>query len=386
MADTAPTIDDRFDSTALSWRCWIALGLAAAGTVCAMRSRPEGPGWADVAGISLAIAGLILIASAIARTPRNIPVLLVGVGTALLAIAATYNGWDSAQLLFMVMAGVAVSAIVVVLMPSPARKAVASGLAVFHFLGVLSAITSPPPQSWLSNWAWVTLFRHHLVFCYTNNAYQFYSPEPGPASLLWFCVEMQDGSKTWYKMPRKPETHLDPLCVEFFRRLSMTEAVNQNMTIQSIGPDVLRDRLSLINQIPFHPEIPQAAQYRPPQPHVRRTFGSYVRHVVSTYGGAEQVRAVRVYRVLHRMLDARQFANGDNPFAEATYLPYFMGEYDAKGGLINPEDPLLFWLIPVVRKPPTVTPMTRPGMEPVDNYLLRHAGIDPFEERYGAAP
>lgn len=386
MADRLTATNGRIDATALDWRCWIALGLAVGGVVFCQSSHSESPGWTHVAGVSLAIAGLILVGSAIARTPRNISVLLFGAATALLAVPATYRGWDSAQLLFLVMAGVAVSAVIVVLLPSPAQKAVASGLAVFHFLGVLSAITSPPPQSWLSNWAWVTLFRHHLVFCYTNNAYQFYSPEPGPASLLWFCVEMQDGTKSWFKMPRKPETHLDPLSVEFFRRLSMTEAVNQNLTIQSIPSDVLRDRLSQINQIPLHPELPQSAQYRPPQTQVRRILGSYVRHVVSMYGGPEQVRAVRVYRVLHRMLDTIQFARGDNPFAEVTYLPYFLGEFDTKGSMINPEDPLLFWLIPIVRKPPTITPMTRPGTEAVDNYLARHAGIDPFEDRYGAAP
>src|SRR5947209_7327911 len=81
------------------------------------------------------------------------------------------------------------AAALIVLLPRPWQRGLVTGFAVFHFLGVLSAITSPPPQSWLSLWAWVTLFRPHLIFCYTNNAYQFYSPEPGPACLLWFCVE-----------------------------------------------------------------------------------------------------------------------------------------------------------------------------------------------------
>src|SRR5262249_9597554 len=140
-----------------------------------------------------------------------------------------------------VLAVVGAVAALVVALPRPFQLAAVSALVVFHFLGEVSAITSPPPQSWLSLWAWVTVFRPHLVFCYTNNAYQFYSPEPGPACLLWFCVELKTGEKVWYKVPRKPETSLDPMSVEYFRRLSITEAANQNMMMIA-PPEIARER------------------------------------------------------------------------------------------------------------------------------------------------
>jgi hypothetical protein len=387
MAESIPQVDRRFDRSALTLPCWLAVGLAACGLAVSATGGGTEPGWPAVAAISLSIAGLILIGTAIARTPQNALVIAFGALTAILARLATHPSWDSAQLLFQVMAGVAVFAFVIVLLPRPLRQVAASVLIVFHFCGILSAITSPQPQSWLSHWSWVTLFRPHLVFCYTNNAYQFYSPDPGPASLLWFCVEYQDGEKTWYKSPRKPETHLDPLSVEFFRRLSMVDAINQNVSLPFVPTDIIQDRQQLISQYPIHPDYPLAQQYFVPQPMARRTLASYVRHIIFIHGGPEKVRSVKVYRVLHRMLDARQFAAGTNPFGETTYLPYYQGEYDGTGTQLNPNnDPLLFWLIPIIRKPAVVTPTTRPGMEAVDNYLTTHAGINPFDDRYGAAP
>lgn len=380
------SVNSPVNSLVLSRQSLVGLLVTGMGAALAAAAHPSAPDWSSVASMSAGIAGLILIGVDIAKSPRNKITLLIAVAASLLARAATHPEWDSAQLLFKVMAFVAAFAFVILLLPRPLQMVVASRLAVFHFFGVMSAITSPPPQSWLSHWAWVTLFRPHLVFCYTNNAYQFYSPQPGPASLLWFCIEMQDGTKTWFKQPRKPETRLDPLSVEFFRRLSMTEAVNQNQSISTISIDAISARRSVADWIPMYPGASDLVQFRPPQPHVRRTLATYVRHVFEMFGGPKQVKSVRVYRVLHTMLEPQQFANGDDPFAESTYWPYYFGEYSADGTIVEPNDPLLFWLIPIYRKPPTVTPTARTGMDSVHNYLKRHAGSDPFEDRYGGAP
>lgn len=384
MSNDQTPADVRFAAILPDLSCWIGLGLAAAGALISIGNHKASPEWPAVAAITLAIGGLFVIGTVIAQKPCHLLVLLVGCVTAILAVAATHQSWESARLLFMVMASVAGFASIVLCLPRPFRMAVISGLAVFHFLGVLSAITSPPPQSWISNWTWVTLFRPHLVFCYTNNAYQFYSPEPGPATLLWFCIEMKDGEKFWYKIPRKPETHLDPMSVEFFRRLSMTEAINQNQSLISVPADVLQDRLNVNSLIPVLPDVPAVAQYRPPQPHVRRIMSSYVRHLMNSPEFEGRVNFVRVYRVLHKMMNAKEFADGQNPFGESTYMPYYFGTYDAEGTLLDPDDPLLFWLIPIQRAPVTVTPMMRTGIEPVENYLKKHAGSDPFADRQGA--
>ncbi len=386
MAQASTQIDQRFDQSPLTWQLVLAPALAASGIAIGRIDSAVTPGWSAVVAISLAIAGLMLIGTMIAQRPRNLLMIAMGSATAVLARYAAHENWESVHLLFLVLASVAGVAIVVLLLPRQLRLAVVSFAAVFHFLGVLSAITSPPPQSWLSNWSWVTLFRPHLVFCYTNNAYQFYSPEPGPATLLWFCVDMKNGEKVWYKIPRKPETHLDPMSVEFFRRLSMTEAINQNATLQSVPAEVMQERLQMARIYPILSEASAVAQYRPPLQHVRRILASYVRHVMAMPEFRDQAISVRVYRVQHRMLSAQELADGRNPFGESTYLPYYFGNYDATGLQLEPDDPMLFWLLPIIRKPVTITPMTRPGVEAVENHLKVHAGSDPFEERYGANP
>ena len=77
---------------------------------------------------------------------------------------------------------------------SPTGQRIAFSLLVlYHFAGIFSAITSPPPTPWLTGQFWARVFRPHLEFSYVNNAYQFYSPQPGPAQVLWFCITGTDG-------------------------------------------------------------------------------------------------------------------------------------------------------------------------------------------------
>lgn len=342
----------------------------------------DSPSWGSVAAMAAIVAGLIVTGIGVAAKPRSIPGLLIAAFVSAAARWGTHDQWDSFHLLANVLAAVAVVAAIVLLLPRPLRRFVACGLALFHFCGVLASITSPAPQSWLSLWAWTNVFRPHLVFCYTNNAYQFYSPEPGPASLLWFCIEGHDGQRVWFKMPRKPETRLDPLAVQFFRRLSITESANQNYSLASVPQQSLERRYQSVPQFPFHPEVPQQHQFRLPQDNVRRWISSFVRRVALMYGGPERVKSIRLYRVMHQSLDARQFRDGEDPFAKWTYLPYYLGEYDTTGTLLDPYDSTLFWLIPIVKSASGLSNITRPGSTPVqvENYLAKHAGSDPFEE------
>ena len=59
---------------------------------------------------------------------------------------------------------------------------------------------------------------------------------------------------------------------------------------------------------------------------------------------------MKAYRIVHRMLSAKETALGIQPDKKWTYLPFFQGEYDIDGHLKNPNDPYLFWLIPIVNK------------------------------------
>lgn len=355
----------------------VGVGLALLGAgVQQSFGRSESPGYISVCAIALAIAGVITTAIGISKSPRNTIALLIGAVTALFAGLATHETWDSAILLFQVAAAVSLVAAIIVNLPQILQRIIVSALVVFHFCGIFSAITSPPPQPALSNWAWVTLFRPHLVFCYTNNAYQFYSPDPGPASLLWFCVEYKDGTKAWEKLPRKPESRLDPLAVEYFRRLSITESANQNMNLPNIPQAAIDRRYSVADRIPLHPDMrAQGAQYRQPQDNTRRVIGSYAAHVAHKHGGPDVVRSVRVYRVLHQMLTPQEFSEREDPFQPATYYPYYLGEHSPDGTLLDPGDPLLYWLVPILRVP---GPPGGPKYE-TRNFLAVHAGSDPFE-------
>jgi hypothetical protein len=52
------------------------------------------------------------------------------------------------------------------------------------------------------------------------------------------------------------------------------------------------------------------------------------------------------------MLEPRQMASGKfKPTEPWTYLPYYQGEYTSNGEMIDTQDPLLFWLIPIYAWP-----------------------------------
>jgi len=373
--------------TPLSWiglvTCGIAAGLqlATAGV-----GNPTGSCWTGGISVALTVIGLVLAGQGVATRPRSVFVLLIAALTSLLGYFGIREEWDSVRLVPWVMTWVAAVAAIIISLPRTTQRVVVSGIALFHFLGVLSAITSPPPQSWLSLTAWTYIFRPHLFFCYTNNAYQFYSPEPGPASLLWFCIETKDGHKSWFKMPRKPESALDPLAIEFYRRLSITEASNQTYN-NGPSPQQL-ERRRIASYVPHHPKANLQSECRPLNEGARRVVASYARHIAYLYDPnldqnpeSDQVKSIKVYRVLHEMLQQEDFKNKKDPYHPSTYFPYFLGEFDAKGQMTHESysDPMLYWIVPILRRE-SIT--IQPGKSnDVDNYLAQHAGSDPFEDR-----
>jgi hypothetical protein len=44
-------------------------------------------------------------------------------------------------------------------------------------------------------------------------------------------------------------------------------------------------------------------------------------------------------------------AYGADPHDPIFYVPYFEGQYDPEGRLMDPSDPLLYWIVPIVREP-----------------------------------
>src|SRR5206468_1977763 len=67
---------------------------------------------------------------------------------------------------------------------------------------------------------------------YLNNAYRFYSPEPSPASQLWFRIEYEHGEgdrkevrPRWSKLPDMDEQghYKYAVTLQSTRRLALTE-------------------------------------------------------------------------------------------------------------------------------------------------------------------
>ena len=142
--------------------------------------------------------------------------LAVGALAALLAFLGTDHNWESMQMALVVLVIVALVGVVLVLLPTPARLLTASGLVLIHFVGILTAATNTgtgttgPP--WVSQSLHQWVYRPYLEFMYLNNAYHFYSPQPGPPAVVWFLVRYEGGKATWVKCPDHRDTPTPSRC------------------------------------------------------------------------------------------------------------------------------------------------------------------------------
>lgn len=332
----------------------------------------------------LGVLGLLVAGVAVSRRPKDTFVLGIASLTAALAWLATSEEWDAIRIMMAVMSGVAGAGALLLLLPRTLQRIAISVFVLYHFCGILTAITSPAPTPWITAQLWTRLFRPHLEFCYVNNAYQFYSPQPGPANILWVCIIGDDDRAEWLKMPQRAEHNaekLDPLSVEYFRRLSLTERANQNVQLP-LGPpaEVMQARYGTI--IPMLPDLLPTQQYRMPNEHARQIIASYARHVAKTWDTGRpgvKIKSLKIYLTLHRMLSQKEFANGWDPFDPSTYWPFFVGEFDIEGVLRNANDPMLYWVVPILPGPQHG--YGQAGSETVDlrNYVKDHAGSDPLE-------
>jgi hypothetical protein len=355
------------------------------------------------AQLFLCFAGVVTAGAAVSLRPDLWWVWALGAASAALGSVGLPASWDSFPPLFRTLAGLAAAGAVLSRASVPARMGVASAAVVFHFSGIFTATVSPPPQPWVVEQLWTRVYEPYLRFVYLRNAYHFYSPDPGPASVLVFHLRTESKEPggapayKWVIVPKRPEDVRDPLGVSYYRRLSLTEhssrpggglmtpwdEAEKNEAVKRRSGRALPGRLP----IPFHPLEPQPAQYFQPSPEVTRfLLPSYASHIVleHTAGADEAARTTaKVYRLQHRTMPVEQFArrmpNGQyqDPYHPGTYRPYFMGEYDARGNLLNPQEEMLYWLVPVVPRFPA------PG-DPVpktyEDYMSSHALGMPIDE------
>jgi hypothetical protein len=324
-----------------------------------------------------AIAGAVAAGVAVAIRPREWFVWLLATCTGAMSAVALPDSLDSIRLMISVLTVVATAGTILLLLPSAARRIAISLVIVFHFVGILTAITVIQPQPWLSGVIWTYVYRPYLEFIYMTNAYHFYSPEPGPACMMWFYVKYEDGTHRWVTIPRREDY---PLTLEYQRRLSFTESINQLHGPLSIPEDKRTARLEAAQKfgIPGHPVLADIFQYRVPLPYSKRMLEPYTRFIAShtphPTDPTKKVTSVKVYRVLHVIQMPSNYtvqADGTrlDPIDPDSYLPYYHGEYTPEGKLKDPNDPFLYWLIPIIRE--------RHGDQVVFvDYRITHAELD----------
>jgi hypothetical protein len=345
-------------------------------------------------------------------SPRLETAVLVTQGglTAMLAAWALFWGperadaWDSMRLFFFVLGTVAFLAAPIAAAEPWLRRLAVSGLVILHFAAIMTAVLGMQPGPYIFAQAQHWIFRPYLQFAYLTNAYRFYSPEPSPASQLWFRVEYQYGNNTlsrWVKLPEMDDTGAPRYLtsVQFTRRLALTENVAQGDERDQIQSPLMEIRdgqampskLAIMRDlhapvpestlhgvlgvkqpanplgIPYHPELPRMQNYNKPSSMGRKLLASYARHILSQphpdHQSAVPVR-VKIYRVLHNTLTAQALARGADPHDPIYYLPYYVGQFDRSGNLLDAGDPFLYWVLPILRQPDGSTMF----------YIYKHSG------------
>ncbi len=344
--------------------------------------------------------GVLAAGSAVALRPDQWKLWAIAAAAAGAAYLGLPPQWDSARLLVGVLAALAASGTLLVLLPRKYRLALGTVVVLFHFGGILTATTQPDPAPWLSTQVYSRVYHPYLTFTYMRNAYHFYSPEPGPASQLFVLIQYEldevdpkTGSPKivheWLYLPRRDTNMKDPLALTYYRRLSIAEMTNGSIpdlftpqSFEKLDAHNRRREASFAaggkEPIPFaSPDIePEYQQYRVPRPDISRyILPSYAKHLHAEYSApGREVKTVKLYRLEHRVVTVQSFAKGTDPYHPILYRAYYLGEYDKDGHLTNPEDPMLYWLVPVVPKAGGPSP-NDPLKRDYEDYLSKHAGF-----------
>ena len=330
--------------------------------------------WLNPYRFLLLAGGVILAGVAVQRrltdAPGNFDARLES--AALLASAAVvlliaYLGmardWDSAHIVLIGLLIITLAGSVLLLLPRPVMVGVVSVWLLYHFSGIFVACTNQDPSNtsppWLSNKAWEYGYRHYLGVLYLNNAYHFYSPDPGPADLLWFRIEYANGEVREVRMPERGNS---PVPLHYTRLIAMGNSIMMSVPYGQQPEEVLqpirenRVRAGDNRGIPLHPYATLPVQYQEPTDLTKVYIASYARHIVHEYphpsdNPAVVVKSVRIYHVIHDLMVPYDLVTGHKPTEPPLYRIYYLGEFKPDGSFTNPNepDPFLYWLLPVYR-------------------------------------
>jgi hypothetical protein len=276
------------------------------------------------------------------------------------------NEWDSLELWVLVLWCINLAAVPVLMLPRWGRRAVVSFLVLFHFGGILTATTAvtvgTQETPWLPTLVWNNVYRKYLLFAYLNNAYHFYSPEPGPPSLVWFLVEFDKGDPEWIRLGRRDQVATRQ---QYQRLLSLTESVNNYYPSSNSRTQALAARRSAAGfihnpQIPANSFLTAEQQFREPSPLAKEYLQSYAKYVCrsarSSRNPDAKVKSVKIYRLTHQLISPAELTSGLSPRDPTKYWAFFFGEYayhpesseptkvvELKTNLDPRDDPLLHW-------------------------------------------
>ncbi|MFO0865504.1 MAG: hypothetical protein U0744_12790 [Gemmataceae bacterium] len=377
--------------------------------------------WLSIAPATLGAAGTLLLRRTRSSPDSEVPHYRLQIGalfamTGLAFAVSVYSAsdpensasWDTMRLFFRNAVVVCiVGSSIAILGERPRRWAIGT-LIVLHFGAISTATLAVPPSPTTINHLWVRVFRPYLEFMYLNNAYHFYSPEPGPPTHIWMRLIYDTGKTepnedgkpqpvlkaTWLKLPDMDYAgnHNYPVSLVYQRILAITENAASNETAPSLynssaqGPipaPFYQKRLAntpsalgMLGQVrpklavPMHPDIPEAQQFTRPTIASHRLMQSYARHValLPPPEADWKFQSVKIYRVLHVLPTIKAIVDGREPQDPLWFRPTYGGQYDADGNLLDPDDPFLYWVLPILRDDRTRMNST------VRNWALKHAG------------
>src|SRR5947209_7385272 len=208
-----------------------------------------------------------------------------------------------------------------------------------------------------------------------NNDYPFYPPDPGPATEIWACIEYKEPDKAdndpdaktecvWDYIPRRDVHFKDPLGLEYYRRLSISENIAQYPSRGYQLPPAEEDAVQKRRNAGIGAEIPRIGhpsvqRMMPSDLVTRHVLPSYVRHLAAAHKRPGwEIKGIKVYRATHTIITLDQFVGFDaqtntrvrprSPYNPILYMAYFQGDFDTQGNLKDPTDPMLYWLCPII--------------------------------------
>jgi hypothetical protein len=209
-------------------------------------------------------------------------------------------------------------------MPRTFIRLLVTALVVAHLFTIFVAVTSysspgfPAPQLSVRLNARLPPY---LQAIFLNNAYRFFSPNPGTPWVFWFRVQYSDGGVSWVELPGRADRIVR---ARYQRRLNLAIQLGQYLEGE-----------------------PTSDEQKTLTPVGKTLLASAVRHVATAYarpavnGSPVTVRNVGIYSVRHAVLVPAQVRAGWDPIDLRTYQATFVGAYTATGERMDEFRPAL---------------------------------------------